>query len=315
MATSTPYDDVFRTLLNDCSELILPVLNEAFGEHYTGTERIEFLPNEHFLPHEDGDAEKRITDSCFTVTSEESGQPKRYHIESQSTEDNTMLIRIFEYDTQIALDSGNVDGNTLTVRFPHTAILYLRHTRNTPDAMTIRMIVPNGQISYKVPVLKVQSYDAEELFRKNLLFLIPFHLFVYEKHFDEYEKDAGKLQRLEANYGNIMKELEALQNAGKISEFTKRAIIDMAKEVVRHLAKKHETVKEGVESIMGGKILNYEAKDILNKGRAEGRFEGRIDNLLQNVRALMKKTGWDKNEAMDTLDVTPHDRAIISPRL
>ncbi|MBR1760714.1 MAG: hypothetical protein IJ741_05990 [Schwartzia sp.] len=96
-----------------------------------------------------------------------------------------MLIRIFEYDTQIALDSGRVAGNTLTVRFPHTAILYLRHTRNTPDAMTIRMIVPNGQISYKVPVLKVQSYDAKELFRKTLLFLIPFHLFVYKKHFDE----------------------------------------------------------------------------------------------------------------------------------
>ena len=89
----------------------------------------------------------------------------------------------------------------------------------------------------------------------------------------------------------------------------------MAKEVVRHLAKKHEIIMEGVESIMGWKILNYEAKDILNKGRAEGQSEERLDTLLQNVRALMKKTGWDKNEAMDTLDVTPHDRAIISPRL
>ena len=32
-ANSTPYDDAFRTLLNDCKTLILPVLNEAFGEH------------------------------------------------------------------------------------------------------------------------------------------------------------------------------------------------------------------------------------------------------------------------------------------
>ena len=49
MATSTPYDDVFRTLLNDCSQLILPVLNESFDEHYSGHERIVFLPSEHFL--------------------------------------------------------------------------------------------------------------------------------------------------------------------------------------------------------------------------------------------------------------------------
>ena len=37
--SSTPYDDVFRTLLNDCSSLILPVINELFGEHYTGSEK------------------------------------------------------------------------------------------------------------------------------------------------------------------------------------------------------------------------------------------------------------------------------------
>ena len=34
--SKTAYDDAFRTLLNDCSELIIPVVNEVFGEHYTG---------------------------------------------------------------------------------------------------------------------------------------------------------------------------------------------------------------------------------------------------------------------------------------
>ena len=38
--TSTPYDDVFRTLLNDCSSLIIPVINEVFSEHYTGKKEI-----------------------------------------------------------------------------------------------------------------------------------------------------------------------------------------------------------------------------------------------------------------------------------
>ena len=46
---NTPYDDVFRTLLNDCSNLIIPVINEVFGESYTGDEHIIFSPNEHFL--------------------------------------------------------------------------------------------------------------------------------------------------------------------------------------------------------------------------------------------------------------------------
>ncbi len=48
LISSTPYDDVFRTLLNDCSRLALPLINEMFGENYTGREKIFFSPNEHY---------------------------------------------------------------------------------------------------------------------------------------------------------------------------------------------------------------------------------------------------------------------------
>lgn len=43
---NTPYYDVFRTLLNDCSSLII---NEIFQEHYKGDEKIFFMPETHFL--------------------------------------------------------------------------------------------------------------------------------------------------------------------------------------------------------------------------------------------------------------------------
>ena len=46
--TSTPYDDVFRTMLNDCSRFILPLLNEVFGENYDGTETIVFANDYHY---------------------------------------------------------------------------------------------------------------------------------------------------------------------------------------------------------------------------------------------------------------------------
>ena len=40
---------------------------------------------------------------------------------------------------------------------------------------------------------------------------------------------------------------------------------------------------------MGGKILDYEAKDILNKGRAEGRAEGDKERLLLQVKIKLDK--------------------------
>ncbi len=42
------YDGAFRTILNDCRKLIIPVINEIFGEAYTGEEEIRFFPTNIF---------------------------------------------------------------------------------------------------------------------------------------------------------------------------------------------------------------------------------------------------------------------------
>ena len=48
----------------------------------------------------------------------------------------------------------------------------------------------------------------------------------------------------------------------------------MSRKVIENLAVKYENVAKGVCRQRGGKVLNYEAKDILNRGRAEGEAEG-----------------------------------------
>ena len=141
-ASNTPYDDVFRTLLNDCSQLIIPVINEVFGEHYAGDEKIIFSPNEHFINTQDGDSVKRITDAHFEICG---NIIKKYHWECQSNSDSSMLVRFFEYDSQIALDDSEIVGNVLKVKFPHSAVLFLRCSQSTPDKMTIEIETPNGK--------------------------------------------------------------------------------------------------------------------------------------------------------------------------
>lgn len=173
----TPYDDVFKTLLNDCTSLIIPVVNEVFGENYRGDEVIHFLPNEHYINLQGTDTKEKITDSCFQI---QGVRTKNYHIECQSTADSSMLLRMFEYDSQIALDEGKVIANKLVVTFPHSGVLYLRYTRNTPDVLTIEINTPGGNIHYEIPVMKTQMYTIDDIFDKNLLFLIPFYIFSYE---------------------------------------------------------------------------------------------------------------------------------------
>ena len=272
---NTPYDDVFRTLLTDCTELMILVVNEIFHTDYTGKETIFLLQNEHFIKMPNGSEQERITDSSFEIIRKETSpelqiQRKRYHIECQSTEDGSMIIRMFEYDVQLALENKEMTADTLTVRFPDSAIVSLRHSKNTPEVMTVKVQTPGGRISYTVPVLKVKRYTINELFEKKLFFLIPFHIFAYEKDFKELEENKKKLKQLEAEYASIRERLEIACQMGDLNRYAKAAILDMSRKVIEHLAVKYKNVAKGVSRTMGGKVLNYEAKDILNRGRREG---------------------------------------------
>lgn len=82
--------------------------------------------NEHFVNQQDGNEDKCVTDS-FIVVIDEKGNTKTYPVETQSTPDNSMLVRMFEYGAQLALAGGEKEENVLTVTFPHAAVLFLRH--------------------------------------------------------------------------------------------------------------------------------------------------------------------------------------------
>ena len=107
-----------------------------------------------------------------------------------------------------------------------------------------------------------------------------------------------KLNVLKREYQSISERLEQLLKQGEIDEYTKCTILDMSQKVLEHIAAKFDNVKKGVKSVMGGQILEYEAKTILNIGRSEGRILGidegrilgqdeernRINQLNQNLR-------------------------------
>ncbi len=272
---STPYDDVFRTLLNDCSSLIIPLINEVFGERYTGKEKIVFSPNEHFMNRQDGEEGERISDTSFKIVA--GTESKKYHWECQSSTDSSMLVRFFEYDTQIALDEGEIKKDVLTVTLPNSAVLFLRCDNTTPDQMRIEIITPGGIVSYPIPVMKSQQYSIDEIFEKGLLFLIPFYVFSHESRFKEYNGDEDKLRELQREYRDIVDRIEQLLNAGVISEYTKCTIMDMSNKVLVHIARKYENIREGVKQVMGGRVLDYEAKRIKDEGIKEGRAEGIIE--------------------------------------
>ena len=261
------YDGAFRTILNDCRKLIIPVINEIFKEHYTGEEEIRFFPNEHFLDQQDAADKERITDTSFQIIGR---IVKKYHLECESSlPDGKITIRLFEYDAQIALDEGEVTEETLTVTFPNTAVMYLRAYKKTPDKMKYVIITPGGTVQYDVPIMKVQSYSLDEIFEKRLLMLIPFYIFSHEKSFSEYNNNEQKLEELKAEYRIILERLDDLENQGIIGAFDKRTIIELSSDVIREIARKYENVQKGIGAMMRGPLIQTEARTILNESKKE----------------------------------------------
>lgn len=97
-------------------------------------------------------------------------------MEVQSTQDPTMIQRVYEYESAIAYMYRSVDGSKITVQFPPSAVLFLRHNKFSPDIMEIIVQMTDGIATQKVQVMKLGNYSLEEIFEKKLIILISLHI-------------------------------------------------------------------------------------------------------------------------------------------
>ena len=318
--TGTEYDDAFRTLCIDCSSLLLPVLNEVFGEHYRGDEKVRFAANEKFIERPGGGTDKRITDSDFKVGN------TGYHLEAESSEnDRSMLLRLFEYDTQIALRDAEIKGNEMRVRFPRAAVLQMRHNSNTPDYMRLIIGTHESECEYTIPLMKIGNYSLDDVFEKELYILIPFYIFKHEKEFGTIDQEAEGtgIEKLKTEYMTIFDKLEELRDEGRINNLTYNCILDMSKKVLNKISANYDNVREGVKSVMGGKVLDYPGRkeyyEGMEKGIETGIEQGREQGIEQgieqgdtlrirkSIKRMVEVKGLTYEEACDYLDVDPDD--------
>ncbi len=254
---NTIFDDVFRTMVQKMPKLLIPVINEVFRTNYTEKDYVSQMRNEH-----EEEFGRIITDSVIRIGN------KLYHIECQSTEDSSMVVRMIEYDFAIALEETLQNGRPYEMEFPQSCVLYLRHKDNTPNALELKVNLPNGgSFLYHTPIIKVQQYAKDEIFQKKLLLFLPYYIMRYEKQLPEIYENAEKLEQLLTEYEEIRYGLEVeLYDEGK-SELYK----DLIKLIVRiseyMIQSKHANERMG--KVMGGKVLELASEMDRRIGREE----------------------------------------------
>ena len=139
----------------------------------------------------------------------------------------------------------------------------------------------------------MQTYTLEDIWEKEIYLLIPFYIFTHEANFPKYNEDETLLQGLVNEFKEICIKMEELTQQGKMSELERRIIVELSKKVVDNIARKYERIKKGVDGIMGGKVIETEAKKMYNRGINEGILlgeeNGRSEGEQNKLKELIKK--------------------------
>ena len=315
------YDDAFRTMETECDDILIPFVNYFYNEHYDSTAKITRLRNEHFIEHEDQSDEKRITDSHFRITQD--GISKVYHFECESkTYDNSILVRLFEYDSQIAIDESNPEGNVLRIRFPYTGLLLLRKSPKAPERAEIIIETPKGKVSYDIKMIQMSDFSIDTIFEKRLYFMIPFYSFNYENDFNSIDKDKDKTEALAEVFKHIIDRLDKELAEGRLSALSHNVIIRLTHKVVYKLTMKHANVQEKVGGIMGGKVLDLPEIKVFHEGKEIGLAEGEAIGLekgeaigLAKGEAERKKLADEKNALADEKNALADENEFLKKEI
>ena len=142
--------------------------------------------------------------------------------------------------------------------------------RNRGEEYQYRIRTPGGSLEYPVPILKMRSYTIDEIFDKELFLLLPFYIFSHENNLEEYDKDNVKLEKLKAEYEEILDRLDRLSQQGWMGALEKQTIIELSRDVIEELARRYDNVRKGIGDIMGGALLETEARKIWKEGISQG---------------------------------------------
>ena len=258
----TIFDDVFRTIAQKMPKLLIPLINEVFQTKYSENQPFEQLRNEHY--------EKQgtiITDSILRI------ENHLYHIECQSDKDGQMALRMIEYDFSIALENAVDENGVYEINFPESCVLYLRNHRDLPQYHQAVIRFGDGQrMEYRIPIIAAQNYTVSDIFEKNLLLLLPFHILRYESFLKSNSLNQKKVELLLEDYRQIVENLQKTAEQTEKSLLYK-GLIELINQIANYIIPEQNPIGKEFQKIMGGRVLEL-STDAIYAQIAEGRKEG-----------------------------------------
>ena len=153
-------DEILKYLFSTSNKVLLKLLNAIFEEDFKENEVNLTVSNNEFIE----DTLGVIRGDMFFDILKRDNNKISYHLEFQTKNDNTMVIRMFEYGFKKAKENSNIDNSMRTLYFPKQKVIFFEENKNIEDLLNLKIIFPNNQeVIYCVDVIKYWEFTEEEL--------------------------------------------------------------------------------------------------------------------------------------------------------
>ena len=202
-------DEILKSLFTVSNKVLINMMNTLFHENYKIDETSITIVNNEFITSK----YDILRGDLFLELNSEKNQV--YHIEFQTKNDKTMIIRMFEYDFFKAKENyqrRKSKENTEKIVFymPKSIVMYIEENNNISNHIDMEVVFPDEQeVIYKVPVMKCWEYSTQKMVKNKLYPLLPLQLFNLRKELIKLNKEKTK------NKDKITKQMKKVMKIAK----------------------------------------------------------------------------------------------------
>ena len=293
-------DEVLKFLFSTSNKVIIKLLNSVFNENFSEDEVDLTISNNEFV---EDTLEIIRGDMFLDILNKHHSKKHSYHIEFQTKNDSSMVIRMFEYGFRKSIEQSRKDDSIdiKTIYFPKQKVIFFEENKNIKDTLDLKIVLPNNsEFIYSVDVMKYWQYDDKKLLENKMYPLIPLQLFLLRKDLIAASKNNNieKLKELSYKARNLAKllayESRDLLNSKEILDEDFHKMLLAIQNLIEYLNRNYindeyleDEVIKLTKSLYDPEIEKKGIEKGIEKGIKEGIEKGERKKAIEIAKSLL----------------------------
>ena len=237
------------------------------------------------------------------------GKSVDYHLEFQLAADSRMVVRLFEYDIQHALENFRLSdiSDVIKLKLAQSIVLHFEKSNTVPDTYRLLIEFADGTThEYSADIFKYWNYDNNMLIDRKLYNLLPLQLFILRAELDKLTEGRSEQAKPEAAVRviNLTKDLVnrimELYDNGEFDILDLDRITSALNELYGHLRDRYN-ISEELSKEAENMIKTLYDERLVAETKKQANIETAIKMLLKDkpIDEIIEFTELTKKEIQD----------------